>query len=120
MTSSVLPMSDQVLSPMPREQICRVQNNISAGQRQHATSAVQDGHFVNNITIGAPVITSLRKHSKEAFLDCHLMVSEPDKWVQVGTVRPIVSVGQTHAHATSSLFFVTSLPTLCPSPFQRG
>jgi ribulose-phosphate 3-epimerase len=45
--------------------------------------AVQDGHFVKNLTIGPPVVASLRKHSDEAFLDCHLMVSEPAKWVEV-------------------------------------
>ncbi|KAL9649119.1 hypothetical protein ABK040_008495 [Willaertia magna] len=41
---------------------------------------VMDGHFVNNLTIGAPVVKSLRKHTK-GFLDCHLMVTHPSKWV---------------------------------------
>ncbi|KAG2386902.1 hypothetical protein C9374_001937 [Naegleria lovaniensis] len=41
---------------------------------------VMDGHFVNNITIGPPVVKSLRKHTK-GFLDCHLMVSHPSKWI---------------------------------------
>jgi hypothetical protein len=43
---------------------------------------LQDGHFVPNLTIGAPVVASLRKHS-EAFFDCHLMVSHPQQWVKV-------------------------------------
>jgi hypothetical protein len=43
---------------------------------------VQDGHFVPNLTIGAPVVQSLRKHSK-AFFDCHLMVTNPQQWIQV-------------------------------------
>ncbi|EGG14635.1 ribulose phosphate 3-epimerase [Cavenderia fasciculata] len=34
-------------------------------------------HFVPNLTIGAPVIKSLRKHTK-GHLDCHLMVTNPE------------------------------------------
>lgn len=37
---------------------------------------VMDGHFVPNITIGPVVVQSLRK-ATSAFLDCHLMVSDP-------------------------------------------
>jgi len=41
---------------------------------------VMDGHFVPNLTIGPPVVSSLRKHTP-AFLDCHLMVSDPAFWI---------------------------------------
>jgi len=41
---------------------------------------VMDGHFVPNLTIGAPVISSLRQHTN-AYLDCHLMVEHPEKWI---------------------------------------
>mmetsp|Transcript_60387 Transcript_60387/g.69993 ORF Transcript_60387/g.69993 Transcript_60387/m.69993 type:complete len:186 (-) Transcript_60387:134-691(-) len=40
-----------------------------------------DGHFVPNLTMGPPIIQSLRKHTK-AFLDCHCMVTDPAKWVE--------------------------------------
>jgi ribulose-phosphate 3-epimerase len=35
-----------------------------------------DGHYVPNLTIGPPVVKALRKHT-ELFLDCHLMVDNP-------------------------------------------
>ncbi|MBR4879747.1 MAG: ribulose-phosphate 3-epimerase [Clostridia bacterium] len=41
---------------------------------------VMDGHFVPNISIGVPVVTSLRK-ATEGFLDVHLMITDPDKYV---------------------------------------
>ncbi|KAL3526300.1 hypothetical protein ACH5RR_010956 [Cinchona calisaya] len=42
---------------------------------------IMDGHFVPNLTIGAPVIESLRKHTS-AYLDCHLMVTNPLDYVE--------------------------------------
>ena len=40
---------------------------------------VMDGHFVPNITFGPPVVAKLRKCSELVF-DCHLMISEPEKY----------------------------------------
>lgn len=37
---------------------------------------VMDGHFVPNISIGVPVVKSLRK-ATPGFLDVHLMISQP-------------------------------------------
>lgn len=37
---------------------------------------VMDGHFVPNLTIGPPVVASLRAHSR-AYFDCHLMITNP-------------------------------------------
>ncbi len=39
-----------------------------------------DGHFVPNITIGPPVVKSLRKVTTLP-LDCHLMIENPDQYI---------------------------------------
>lgn len=41
---------------------------------------VMDGHFVPNITFGAPVIKTVRKYTNKPF-DVHLMISDPLKYV---------------------------------------
>jgi ribulose-phosphate 3-epimerase len=42
---------------------------------------VMDGHFVPNITFGPPLVQSVRK-SSGAFLDVHLMISEPLRYLE--------------------------------------
>jgi len=42
---------------------------------------VMDGHFVPNITLGPPVIASLRRCSELAF-DTHLMITEPQRYAE--------------------------------------
>ncbi len=41
---------------------------------------VMDGHFVPNITLGPPIVKSLRKATKSV-LDCHLMIENPDQYI---------------------------------------
>ena len=41
---------------------------------------VMDGHFVPNITLGAPIVKCMRPHSDLVF-DVHLMISDPKKYV---------------------------------------
>jgi ribulose-phosphate 3-epimerase len=42
---------------------------------------VMDGHFVPNLTIGPPVVASLRRHSG-LFFDCHLMMTNPGDYLE--------------------------------------
>ena len=42
---------------------------------------VMDGHFVPNITIGPPVVASLRKALPDAIFDSHLMIENPDQLI---------------------------------------
>ncbi|MGC1417318.1 MAG: ribulose-phosphate 3-epimerase [Candidatus Acidiferrum sp.] len=42
---------------------------------------VMDGHFVPNLTIGPPVVASLRKTIPDATFDCHLMIENADEFI---------------------------------------
>ena len=42
---------------------------------------VMDGHFVPNLTFGAPVVKCIRKYT-DLFFDCHLMISNPLKYAK--------------------------------------
>lgn len=62
---------------------------------------VMDGHFVPNITIGYPVVKSLRKVTG-LVLDVHLMIENPEKYIQdfAKSGADIITV---HAEATNHL-----------------
>ena len=51
---------------------------------------IMDGHFVPNLTIGPSVVICIRKALPHVFLDCHLMVSNPFKWI-----KPFAEAGAT-------------------------
>jgi ribulose-phosphate 3-epimerase len=40
-----------------------------------------DGHFVPNLSLGPPVVASLRHHSP-LYFDCHLMMTNPEKYLK--------------------------------------
>lgn len=42
---------------------------------------VMDGHFVPNISIGVPVVKSIRQKT-DMFLDTHLMIENPEKYIE--------------------------------------
>ncbi|MBW2649151.1 MAG: ribulose-phosphate 3-epimerase [Deltaproteobacteria bacterium] len=62
---------------------------------------VMDGHFVPNITIGPPVVASIKKTARIP-LDVHLMIEAPDRYIRsfADAGSDIITV---HAEATSHL-----------------
>ncbi len=59
------------------EAIARVE--VAGADQLHID--VMDGHFVPNLTIGPPVIESVRKRTRLP-LDVHLMIEEPERWIE--------------------------------------
>jgi ribulose-phosphate 3-epimerase len=58
-------------------------DDVAAAERGGGTTIhvdIMDGHFVPNITIGPPVVKSLRK-ATQLPLDCHLMIENPDDYI---------------------------------------
>ncbi|HEU5022112.1 MAG TPA: ribulose-phosphate 3-epimerase [Bryobacteraceae bacterium] len=60
----------------------RLGEEIARVERGGATMLhvdIMDGHFVPNLTIGPPVVESIRRITKSV-LDVHLMITDPDKY----------------------------------------
>jgi len=58
-------------------------DQVAAAERGGGTAIhvdVMDGHFVPNMTLGPPVVKSLRKVTKLP-LDCHLMIDNPNDYI---------------------------------------
>jgi ribulose-phosphate 3-epimerase len=52
---------------------------------------IMDGHFVPNLSMGPAICTSLRKYFPKVYLDIHLMVEEPEKFIE-----PFIDAGADH------------------------
>lgn len=72
----------QILPSILSADFARLAEDVARVERGGATMLhvdIMDGHFVPNLTIGPPVVKSLRK-ATPLRLDVHLMISDPDKY----------------------------------------
>ncbi len=72
---------------------------------------VMDGHFVPNITIGPPVVKSLKRVARLP-LDVHLMIENPDRYVEAFIAAGAASVtvhAEAAVHLHRTIRFIKSL-----------
>ena len=81
--------------------LAEAMESVKAGGATHIHVDVMDGHFVPNITIGPPVVSSLRR-ATDLLLDVHLMIEDPDKYIP-DFVRAGADLLSVHQEATRHL-----------------
>src|SRR5262247_3324370 len=74
---------------------------VEAGGADLLHVDVMDGHFVPNLTLGPPIIESIRKRTRLP-LDVHLMIEEPERWVET-YVRAGADLVTVHVEAATHL-----------------
>jgi ribulose-phosphate 3-epimerase len=75
----------QIIPSILSADFARLAEQIAQVERGGASMLhvdVMDGHFVPNLTVGPPVVRSLRKATKLT-LDCHLMMTDPEPFVPI-------------------------------------
>jgi len=73
----------ELLPSILSSDFARLADEVAAAERGGGTVIhvdVMDGHFVPNITLGPPVVASLRKATSLP-LDCHLMIENPNDYI---------------------------------------
>jgi ribulose-phosphate 3-epimerase len=66
---------------------------------------IMDGHFVPNLSFGPEMLAALRRHGSALFLDTHLMLSEPQRYVaafaKAGADRITIHAEPAYDHAAA-------------------
>src|SRR5262249_56501813 len=76
---------DKIAPSVLSADFARLGDEVAEGERAGADLIhfdVMDGHFVPNLSIGVPVLESLRKVTRLP-LDAHLMIENPERYVEV-------------------------------------
>jgi ribulose-phosphate 3-epimerase len=87
-----------------------------AGEADLLHVDVMDGHFVPNLTVGLPVVEALLRHASMP-LDCHLMISDPDRWAP-GYAE--AGAGNVTIHAEAAAAPVRTLRTIRAAGARAG
>lgn len=77
-------MKKQIAPSILSADFARLGEEIAAVEKAGADLIhidIMDGHFVPNLTMGPPIVSSLRKITKLP-LDCHLMIEKPEKFIE--------------------------------------
>ena len=72
-------------------------NDVEGSGAQYLHTDVMDGHFVSNISIGPPVIASIRRVTKLT-IDAHLMIENPGRYI-LNFIRAGADIINIHAEA---------------------
>ncbi len=79
-----MPLCDKIAPSILSADFTRLGEELRAVEKAGADSIhfdVMDGHFVPNLSIGVPVLQSVRRITKLP-LDAHLMITNPEKYVE--------------------------------------